>query len=288
MNLSGNHIGISMVLSKFYPWYGGAEKQALILSESLIEHVARVTVITPRWRNGWAPEEHIGNVPVKRTWCHGRRRRGMGRIGVWAFGLGLIFELVRSRKKYDVIHVHQAGEAAFFSVIAGKLLGKPVIVKTANSGDSGDFKQLLKRRGTRIGESFWKVITDADLFACINNLIPGELADLGVDPTRFVRIPNGVKIRRSNGDSRISTEDLEDELDGFLNMKLVTVTFIGKLYYQKGVDILILGPETWRLLLAWGPGWSTNVNYPATAEALSRWHASARLGRKRGDGEACK
>jgi len=59
------------------------------------------------------------------------------------------FYLLYHKRKYDLIHVHQALHPAFVSIVIGKqLLNKPVIVKTASSGMTSDIMQL---RGYPLG-----------------------------------------------------------------------------------------------------------------------------------------
>lgn len=56
---------IVMLISSFHPLIGGAERQALRLSEKLVDSGIRVTVLT-RWHEGLRKEEKINGVNVNR------------------------------------------------------------------------------------------------------------------------------------------------------------------------------------------------------------------------------
>ena len=240
-----------MVLMKFYPSFGGAEKQALLLSSSLIRSGERVTVVTGRWDPAWTKQDTIRGVPVRRTWCWGRKRRSLGRAGVWIYGIGTIFEIWKLRKHFDILHVHQANEAAFFAVLACRLLGKRILIKVANSGETSDYNQLVKSRGGTLARRFWDVISDADCFVCINDLIPKELVSRNVQPEKLVKIPNGVEILPPPGNSAAATPKMDAFMETALAPDRVTVIFVGKLYFQKGVDTLL---EAWKLVERDHPG----------------------------------
>ncbi len=242
--------GICMVLVKFYPMYGGAERQAYLLSRTLINSGEQVIVVTGRWNPEWPKNEKIGGISVRRTWCWGGKRKGLGRIGVWIYGLATIFEIWKLRRSIDILHVHQANEAAFFSVIARRLFGKRILIKVANSGVSSDYNQLINSRGEALGKRFWSVISDADCFVCINELIPDELISRNVLPEKLVRIPNGVEVEKPDAPPG-QPPKINDFLESNPDSDRITIVFIGKLFHQKGVDILL---DAWERIERKHPG----------------------------------
>lgn len=162
----------------------------------------------------------------------------MGRIGVWVYGLFTILKLLEIRRTFDIIHAHQAAEAAFFSVISGFLLRKKVIVKFTNSGEFSDRNHLISNRGRFIGSLFWKIILRADRFICINSRIDDEIAEFGIDDSRRSKIPNGVRIEDPEA-VYAPFKELEIKLDGKLKKNAVKILFLGKFYNQKGIDVLL-------------------------------------------------
>ena len=124
-----------MVLSYFHPFRGGAENQALLLSESLRQRGLDVAVLT-RAFNHLPDFETIGSVPVYR---HIQTVNARTLFGLWYF-ISCIFFMISKRKQYDILHCHIVqGFHSIAAVIVGRLFKKKVIIKIANTGVSSDF-----------------------------------------------------------------------------------------------------------------------------------------------------
>src|SRR5205823_4362045 len=121
--MSGALPRVVMVSAGFWPAIGGAERQALELSRELRSRGVGVTVLTRRL--GCSPaREEIHGVPVRRLPV-----AGTGTLDSLSFLFGALGWLLKHSGEYDAIHAHLAGSPAIAAALAGRWLGKPVIVK---------------------------------------------------------------------------------------------------------------------------------------------------------------
>ena len=215
-----------MCLSQFFPVAGGAERQAHILAKYLIQKGHQVFVLTQR-KTGHQPKEVLEGVPVERV----IRTIDKGPLFGISFLLSLISLLIRKRRRYDIIHLHQAYLSAFAAGLLSGLLKKKVVVKVACGGEYGDMRRL---EGTKLSWLFFAGIKRADRFVAISDQIREELLSYGFAQEKIVRIPNGVDLTRFHpGTSRIK--------DLFAGRSIVL--FVGRLDEQKGVEFLL---RAWR------------------------------------------
>lgn len=160
----------------------GAEYSAERLAINLVKLGYSVEILTPRpFPEAAAEEDWMGvkihRVPYRMPYF------------VWWNGLKTFRYLVKRRREYDIIHCHQAFGHAMVGVIVARLLGKKCIVKTALTGQWGDFATLRTFDGH---DEAFQIIKQADVFVCISHALERELPDIGIDPAKIVYIPNGV------------------------------------------------------------------------------------------------
>ena len=258
---------------------GGAERQALKLAERLIEKDVGVTVVTGRWDWGQPPREEISGVPVHRHFtCWGMfNLRGLRRASQYLYLLTLFLYLVRHRNEYDFIHCHSAMFGAPIVVLAGRLLQKKTLIRAMASGIWGDIKRLREGEGGSIWGAAWmlKQLKEADCIVALNPQVSDELAEIGVRPERIVHIPNGVEI-----------EQIKHKTDYKLGRE-ITVTFVGRLHPQKGINTLLaafsraqeeLPQLPWRLIIIGEGTQARRSRYEAMARQLSIRQAVEFLG----------
>ena len=218
---------VMMVVRLYHPWVGGTERQAHKLSAELIRRGLDVQVVTGWWYRGTAQQETIDGVPVYRnhTLWEFFGIRGLRKFGGYLYIVTLIWRLWRRRSTYDVIHVHGLNYHTFGAVVAGRLTGRPVLVKLANSGTASDIARM--RRGQQLALSRWMLPTalKSDRFVALNSAIVSELREAGVPEDRIVEIPNGVAMK-----STTVEPGLHDP---------VRLVYIGRLHPQKGIDSAI-------------------------------------------------
>ncbi|HVC09713.1 MAG TPA: glycosyltransferase family 4 protein [Elusimicrobiota bacterium] len=137
--LKNRRLSVAMVSASFYPYIGGAEKQALELAAALESGGARVTVLTRRLR-GLPAEETVRGVRVIRLRCLGQK----GFFNAASFGFSLFFHLLNQSAFYDAFHAHLAGSPALAAAMAGRFLNKPVWVKLGGGRGVGELSGSAK------------------------------------------------------------------------------------------------------------------------------------------------
>lgn len=214
-----------MVVPQYpYPVTGGLERQAHELAKALVESGISVQVVSgmmvleqPAW-------ELVEGVSVYRIPWSQRK---------WLRFLRTPFDLLHllyaRRKTYDVIHSHQHSWFGLFTILAARLLGKPILTKLPNVGEFG-IPGLLARRFGRLQLA---LLLQSDALVAMSRQSLAELAEVGFPPGRILATPNGV---RFDGVQNVAEVDCDTSA-------ACRVAFVGRLDEQKGVDTLLLA---WR------------------------------------------
>lgn len=228
MDLSESRLPrVVMVVRLFYPWVGGTERQAHKLSLELMRRGVDLQLVTGWWFRGTPQTETIDGVPVYRnhTLWEFFGIKGLRKFGGYLYIITLIWHLWRRRSTFDIIHVHGLNYHTFAAVLAGRLTGRPVLVKLANSGPASDI--LKMRRGQQLALSKWMLPTalKSQRFVALNNAIVSELREAGVPEDAIVEIPNGVEMKSASAEP-----GLHDP---------ARLVYVGRLHPQKGVDAAI-------------------------------------------------
>ena len=219
---------VLMVVRLFHPWVGGTERQAHKLAQALLDLGVDVQVVTGRWFRGTARSETLDGVPVVRhhTLWEGFGLKGLRKFGGYCYLLTLLRLLWRWRDRYDLIHVHGLNYHTFAAVLAGRRLGKPVVVKLANSGPASDITKMREDRQLALSRFMLPVALRCDRFVALNPQVAAELVAAGVTREAIVELPNGVETRLpQRGD--------------FTLHRPACLLQVGRLHPQKGVDTLL-------------------------------------------------
>jgi len=219
---------ILMVISHFHPFLGGAEQQALFLSERLIEKGFAVSVLT-RSFPGLPSFEIIRSVPVYRH----IRTINQGKLFGLTYMLSVFWFLFRRRNSYDIIHCHLLGFHSAIAVVLKWLFKKKTCSLVGATGPISEFVQL---RNGLWGDLLLKIIVRSDRVITLCSQSNAEALTAGFSDFQIVQIPNGV------------------DADYFKPVAIEKragnrVVFIGRLDQWKGVDFLI---QAFKTLLADG------------------------------------
>jgi glycosyltransferase involved in cell wall biosynthesis len=218
---------VAMLIQKYYPHVGGAERQIQRLAPRLQTRGFEVSVIT-RHEPGLSRFEMIDGTPVYRLICPGPKP-----IAALFYIAGAFALLARLRP--DLIHAHEILSPASAALLAKRFFGWPVVVKVLRGGMRGDVYKLKHR-------AFWKQRFQAlcrgiDSFVVISHEIDQELAALGVPSTKRAFIPNGVDTETFAPPSDSQKQQLRAQL--FLPAEGPLVVYLGRLTFEKRVDHLI-------------------------------------------------
>ena len=132
-----------MIAPQFRPLVGGYERAAERLAEELVSLGHEVTVIADCRDKCWPRMETTNGVTVRRLWC------------IYRTGLHLLTALLShaaflllNGRRYDVFHIHQYGYHAAVTVVIGRLLRRPIILKITNTGAQGIEQALVDEKKT--------------------------------------------------------------------------------------------------------------------------------------------
>ena len=263
---------IYIAIATFFPWVGGAEKQALVQAQSLCKRGYAVTIITFRHYRNWLPNEVIEGVPVIRVAGSllGDRKKLPVLLQKLFYLIAMaVMGLVlwRHRQYYDVLHVYQLNLLALPTAVACRFTGKPMIIAIRSMGPSKEASMHNKNAliaGSLNATAPWLQVDRTTQFG-------GDLEDLerlGKPAVRFTRslldhrqtvvvilsarmkaylaahnfhvsnvqlIPNGVDITRFNP-RKVDTPIVE---------RARVVVCISRLSHEKGIDMLL---QAWHLV----------------------------------------
>lgn len=261
----------------YYPRIGGIERQRAQVTPRLVRGGAVASVVT-RAVAGAPRRETLDGVEVVRLATLGGKARGSAgtRQLLWrlakpwdaaVFLLGGTAAVLRRRP--DVIHTHEFISTARVGLLAGRLLGVPVVVTSHRSGPLGDVgRNLTSRRGRALLE---RIRTRAALAVAVSEEIDGELAEAGIPAERRLVVHNGVDVDRF----RPATE--QERAAGRAGLGLPeegpVVVFVGRLMPEKRVDLLL---EVWGKVRASAPAASLVV--VGTGDDEDRLRAAAPAG----------
>lgn len=234
--------GVCIFTETYHPVVGGGETQARLLAEGLVSRGFSVCLLTRRSDAGLKRMERSGKVTVHRLWP-----TGGGPMKKWGLVLSGLPALLRLRREYDLVFVSGYRIIGIPAVLAGRVLGKPVVLKADSQGEmSGEFfADGLKRLGmTHSGLPFRlflglrnRILKRADAFAAITDEAMEELTGAGVRPEVILRVPNGVDTRRFRPAREAEKVSLRRKLG--IPESCWVVTYTGRLVSYKGLPMLL-------------------------------------------------
>ena len=185
MYMDGKIKSVLMLIQSFSPAIGGAEKQALELSRSLVSRGIRVTVVTRRVGDT-AAEELMDGVRVIRL-----AAAGQGALNTFLFMAGSFFYLLKHAAEYELVHVHLASSHAVAALLAGRFTGRRTLIKLA---DGKEQNEITLSRKTFLGRLKLKFFQFAKPRLMVLN---GEVfdwlkSDAQFAGLRIIRFRNGV------------------------------------------------------------------------------------------------
>lgn len=239
-------LSILMLCPQYRPLVGGYERAAERLSIALAARGHRVTIITERRNSTWPKQEDQDGVRVRRLGCLYRPRLHMA-TSLLAFA---VFLLIHGRR-FQVWHIHQYGLHAALAVALGKLLRRPVVLKSTSSKDQGIHRATQGLPSSRITAGLLRRV---DAVIATTRETRAEALAFGIPESRAPVIGNGVDILtfRPRGDTQRAR--LREEL-GIVASGILL--FVGRLSEEKGLDDLLHAwkkalpdlPDSWKLVL---------------------------------------
>jgi glycosyltransferase involved in cell wall biosynthesis len=229
-------LGVAIIISWFYPYIGGAERQAYQLATRLSQRGVPVYVLTRRHR-GLASFESLDSVPVHRLPAPGNRI-----VASAVFTLAALLWLAWNRNRWSVLHTFQLLSPTTVAVLAKSVLGGHVVARMACSSGGGtrygDVNHI--REGPFVGLRR-RLLRRADVFIVLNDEGRRDLVDFELSDRSIQSIPNGVDAELFCPLSGPSVAEKRRSLD--LPLEGRFVVFVGRLHPAKGLDVLL---NAWR------------------------------------------
>lgn len=233
---------VCILTETYHPVTGGGETQARVLAAGFAAAGWTVHVLTRRTDSHLPKSESLDGATVWRLSPSGR-----GHLKKWGLVVSAFFKLLHLRHSYDAILVCGYRIMGIPSVIVGKLLGKPCILKADSIGEfSGEFFDPGLRRFSLNHTRFpinvilalrnW-LLRKSSAFIAISSVIAGELQENKVLAARIFRIPNSVDTTRFSPVSGPDKLTFRDSLGIPRDMKVGVYT--GRLASTKGLPLLL-------------------------------------------------
>jgi glycosyltransferase involved in cell wall biosynthesis len=228
-------IRVCYVVSHFYPFESGAERQALAQGRELARRGHVIHVVTRAVPGYFIDDEEHEGIFIHR-WV--KTASSGPSFGV-SFVAGVMRALWRLRSEFDVIHTHQAlWEAVATGCLRPFLRKVPILVQPASAGLYGEAAELARTRGAFV---LRRLILHNTAFAAISAEIAREWGELGVPETRLIRTASGVDAEMF----RPGPSSVEPVL-----LPRPRAVFTGRLHPQKNLPLLI---QAWAFVASRSP-----------------------------------
>lgn len=260
---------VLFLTESFHPVLGGGETHIRDLGRRLVASGWQATVVTRRGEAAWPREESLDGIRVLRV-----APTGPGRVGKYLMAPGAMATLVRERRRFDLLVVRGTRVLGLPGLLAGRILGKPVIVQAEVNGEmSGEIytwgtpldRPLSRRVVGTLTKARNVLMRDADAFVAMSRRIAAEFSEAGVPQEKVRWIPHGIDTRRFRPATAEAKAGWRRELG--LPASAVIVTFTGRLLRGKGLETLLQAfgaqasrnPSLHLLLVGSGEGQSLSV-----------------------------
>lgn len=236
---------VCLLTPSYHPIVGGGESHARLLSAAMNAAGAEVFVLTEHRLPQTPRAEHFEGVDIYRTGPSNFKR-----MGKYLMMPSAAWKLFTLRKRYDSIYVCGLRTLGVVGVVMGRLLGKPVVLRSESCTElSGDY--ALQGR-TGLSHAIVKaviatrnaVLRRADRFLAISRVIKDEFLGQGVAEPKISWITNGVDMDRFQPASADERDRLRRQL-GWSDQRILIYT--GKLNRGKGLELLL---RSWKALAA--------------------------------------
>ena len=240
-------VDICLLTETYHPITGGGETQARVLAAGFAAAGSNTNVLTRRTDSTLPRTEQLDGSTLWRL-----APTGPGHLKKWGLIFSAFIRLLHLRSHYDVILVGGYRVLGIPAVIAGRLLGKPCILKADSIGEfSGEFFNPGLRRFRLRYDRFPvnialairnRILCRADAFIAISSVIADELRAHGVEAARIQSIPNSVDIERFSPVSPDEKIRLRDSL--MIPRDAQVGVYTGRLVSTKGLPLLLRSWES--------------------------------------------
>lgn len=208
---------VVMVLSNAQASAGGTQRQAISLANQLESQGLSVSIVSKSEGVKGEINKNVKFIRLPRL-----------RLLPGSFFFSFIIWAAINRKRFQIIHAHNASLGVVSSLV-GWLLRKKVVIKIPG------MKYVDYLNGVSISRQLrrWILTRKANRFIAVSTDMVQALQNVGIAPEKIALIPNGVGLTTLNHNRTA----LKPKLLG--NAELKVVLFVGRLVEDKGLDRLI-------------------------------------------------
>jgi len=201
---------------------GGYELATLALARALRERGISVMVVTIT-RGGLDAAEGADLIRI----------RVRGKHTLFSTFPRLFTVLARERSRYSIIHCSTFGYMSGLAVLAGRILGRPTLLRVATENDVREFAE---GRHWKYRLFFWLLRGAAGVIAP-SAALRDELLRAGFSPERIVCFANAVDVHRFR--PARPTEKAEAKSALGLPKDTAVIGTVARLVQRKGIDVLL-------------------------------------------------
>jgi glycosyltransferase involved in cell wall biosynthesis len=239
-------MNVLVMTTYYHPVIGGVETHARQLVRHLHRRGFGVEVVTKRIAADAAAESRVDEIAVHRVGPSGDRRAS----GKWTAIPSFLSQTVSLRQRADVIVCVDYRGIGVAAVLAGRRLGRPVILQAATAGvlasasanDSSGVpaESAIVRAAKAPARAIYR---RGDQFVCIGRDIERETLNAGIPRDRVHYLPHGVDLRRFRPAADRERTAIRQAESWAVDRPVVL--FVGRLSTEKGVLDLL---DAWRML----------------------------------------
>lgn len=211
---------ILFILEYYHPHTGGVETFFKNLVESLDRQGHNVIIVTNKYKASLPAKESLGNIEIRRYNFYNR----------YFFTFGAWLAAWSAAREADLIHTTSYNAALPAWIVAKLRRKKSLITFHEVWGDLWEQLPWMSPFSKKLHKTIESIITKLhfDKYVSVSNYTKYALINAGVDPSRVLRIYNGIQYPLQS--KHIEEFRKDDEFE-FL--------FFGRVSYSKGVDLLI-------------------------------------------------
>jgi len=159
--------------------------------------------------------------------------KAVGRRTLLAMFPRLLATLARRRSTFSIIHCPTFGYLSGLAVLAGRVLGRPTLLRVATENDVGEFANARHWKA----RFFFRLLRTASGVIAPSTAIRNELLQAGFSKNKIFLLPNAVDVERFRPATPSERADAAKTFASALDKPVIGT--VARLVHRKGIDILL-------------------------------------------------